>query len=330
MTGGQAYGTIWRESRIGVHYLRFTPDGIQRQEYGSGTVELDPLRMAGMTTVALPLAIEYARQNPGLAEWFQFGTDDDTPMALYSSANLLWGAFAMSAEWKDYQHFQLGINDPPSLVREHTFVLPNRSTHVLHAEDEQGFQLEASYRLNRWGSVIANASRGDGTISPSLPPRRFAEQYVELELESARYPAGRAAFFYDHSEDTFVGVDGRDIAGGRITHDIPWRLTAELDVEKAHIRRVVDRFDDWYSSLTIAHDRIGTVAFVWQRTYDAAERIDDLPRDYFAGIIRAPLGEHHVVTLFAGQRREGLACTAGTCYQVQAFEGAELRLTSRF
>jgi len=34
--------------------------------------------------------------------------------------------------------------------------------------------------------------------------------------------------------------------------------------------------------------------------------------------------------LFVGKRRGGLACTAGTCYQVQPFEGAELRLVSRF
>jgi hypothetical protein len=37
-----------------------------------------------------------------------------------------------------------------------------------------------------------------------------------------------------------------------------------------------------------------------------------------------------VVTLFAGQRREGIACTAGTCYVVEPFEGVELRITSRF
>jgi len=34
--------------------------------------------------------------------------------------------------------------------------------------------------------------------------------------------------------------------------------------------------------------------------------------------------------LFLGKRRGGLACTAGTCYQVQPFEGVELRLVSRF
>jgi len=53
-------------------------------------------------------------------------------------------------------------------------------------------------------------------------------------------------------------------------------------------------------------------------------------RHYLAGVLSAALSERHTATLFFGQRREGLACTAGTCYKVEAFEGAELRLVSRF
>ena len=38
----------------------------------------------------------------------------------------------------------------------------------------------------------------------------------------------------------------------------------------------------------------------------------------------------HSVNLFVGQRRSGLACTAGTCYEVLGFEGIEMRLLNRF
>ncbi len=34
--------------------------------------------------------------------------------------------------------------------------------------------------------------------------------------------------------------------------------------------------------------------------------------------------------LFAGERRGGTACTSGTCYEVLAFRGAELRILTRF
>jgi len=36
------------------------------------------------------------------------------------------------------------------------------------------------------------------------------------------------------------------------------------------------------------------------------------------------------VHVFWGQRRGGLACTAGTCYKVRGFEGVSARLVSRF
>ena len=39
--------------------------------------------------------------------------------------------------------------------------------------------------------------------------------------------------------------------------------------------------------------------------------------------------EKYDLSLFAGSRRGGPACTAGTCYEVLPFRGVEVRLTSR-
>jgi hypothetical protein len=330
MIGGQALVRTWRDATIGAHYLRFTPDGLRHREYGSGSLALDPLGMLKVGGVSLPLYAEYARADATLSNWWDLRAPEGTPSALYASANLLAGPFALSAEWKDYEQFRLGINDPPSLVREHTFVLPNRSTHLVHLEDEEGYQIEGTVRIGGWGSLLGNLSRGDGEVSPSLPPRRFAERYVEADFEPRVDRGGRMALFYDFNEDQFEGVQGRDMVGGRITHDLPHTLTAELDVEHLHERRAPDAFDDEYLSFTLQHARWGSAAFIWQRTTDPAERLDELPRHYLAGVLSAPIGQRHVVTLFAGQRREGIACTAGTCYVVEAFEGVELRITSRF
>jgi hypothetical protein len=41
------------------------------------------------------------------------------------------------------------------------------------------------------------------------------------------------------------------------------------------------------------------------------------------------VAETHRLDLFAGQRRAGLACTGGTCYEVLGFEGVELRLVNQ-
>jgi hypothetical protein len=52
-------------------------------------------------------------------------------------------------------------------------------------------------------------------------------------------------------------------------------------------------------------------------------------RHFLSGTVSAPLSDRHEIVLFAGQRRGGRACTAGTCYDVLSFKGVELRLTSR-
>ncbi len=40
--------------------------------------------------------------------------------------------------------------------------------------------------------------------------------------------------------------------------------------------------------------------------------------------------QNNTFSLFYGKRRGGTACTGGICYQVQKFNGLELRLNSRF
>lgn len=338
LIGGQGALRAWRGSMVGAAYSRYSGDGTVQHEYASGFTELDPLRMLGVDGVALPVYFEYAREGARLDNWFEFGGEDDSvPSALYAGGNLLWGPFGLSAEWKDYTRFRFGTNDPPSLVREHTYPLLNRSTHVVNLEDEAGYQFEATCRLADWGELTGNLSRGDGRVSPVLPPRRFAERYLELRATPARWPGAEFSLFYDAGEDEFVGVPYREVFGGTAAADLPWELEATLDVEHLQAERTPDRYEDDYLSFALQHARLGSAALVWQRTTDPAEESPDdaltpgvQPRHYLAGVLSAEITERHTAALFVGQRREGLACTAGTCYKVEAFEGVEVRLVSRF
>ena len=96
-------------------------------------------------------------------------------------------------------------------------------------------------------------------------------------------------------------------------------------------------FEDRYVSLTVSRAGVGSVTAASERSTDPEQedpalaldaRVD--PRIFNAGIVRATISEHHEATLFFGERRGGRACTAGTCYEVQPFKGAELRLVTRF
>ena len=336
LMGGQVAATVWRESRVGAVYLRTSNGFGAAREFGSGFVELDPLRLAGVTSAALPIYVEYAQADRTFGDGWRLRTGERDTFALYGGANLLAGGFTLSAEWKDYQEFRLGINDPPSLVREHGATLLNRGTHVLNAGRERGFQLEGSWTTPRWGTVTANLSRADGRGD------RFDERFIELHAAPEGGRRWEATAFWDDGKDEFSSIADRRTYGAAATVRVRerWAVTADLQRSEA-TREFVGlppvSFGDHFGALTASRAGFGSVTAQWERSTDPEQedpalstdgRID--PRRFLAGIISATLSRHHEATLFVGQRRGGRACTAGTCYEVQPFRGVELRLASRF
>ena len=54
------------------------------------------------------------------------------------------------------------------------------------------------------------------------------------------------------------------------------------------------------------------------------------PTYWYGGSLGWQIREGHSFNLFGGKRRTGLACTAGSCYEVLGFEGVEIRLINQF
>jgi len=291
--------------------------------------------LAGAEAFALPLYVEYAQANRSADDFFRFRTGDRDTFALYAGANLLWGPFGLSAEWKDYRGFRLGFNDPPSLVREHAFALLNRNTHVLDAERERGFQLEGSWTMDDWGTVTLNGSRSDGEGD------RFEELYGEVHLAVDGQP-WEATVFSSAGKDEFDFTVRRRAAGGEGTLRVtgPWAVSVDVQKQNA-TRRFFTlppvSFNDVYASAGVSRAGWGSASLVVERSTDPDQEAPDdfaepgvQPRVFVAGVVQAALSERHQVSLFVGERRGGRACTAGTCYEVQPFKGGEVRLTSRF
>ncbi len=335
IAGGQLVYSPGRGAELGAAYLAsHVNSGVTdtRQELASGFVALDPLRALGTAGgAALPLYVEYAQSNAGLRDWFRLRTGDDTPHALYASANLIAGRFALAGEWKDYRDFRLGTNDPPSLVREHGYALLNRNTHILNATSEQGFQLEGTATAPAWGSITLNRSRSDGRLGSRAT--RFEESYAEVHVPGEAPAPWNATLFYARGRDTFTFIRSSEVLGGagtwRATED--WSLT--LDLERRTARRVPDTgLRDEYVAANVQRAGLGSLGVVWERTSDpleaTPERPDD-PRVFLSGVMTARLSARQEASLTVGSRRGGLACTAGTCYEVPAFRGVEVRLTSR-
>ena len=345
ISGGQLALSVYRGSRLGATYLRssggVTASGLPgQQETGSGFAECDPLRMLGTEAVSLPVYIEYATENRTFERWWRFETEDRVPHALYAGANLLWGPVNVSAEWKDYSQFRIGTNDPPSLIREQPATLLNRATHLLDAQREQGYQVEVSYAPVPWGSVALNRTRADGRRGD-----RFEESYLELHAAPDAASRWEATLFADQAVDSFTSITRRYTYGTFATVRIRGRYAATLDAERQTARRIgftdptftmigITRFENVLVSLTGSLADRGSVAVTWERTTDQLDPSSEFgrtrPLHLLNWTLSARLAERNEATLFIGKRRGGLVCTAGTCYEVQPFEGAELRLTTRF
>ncbi|NOT32000.1 MAG: hypothetical protein HOP15_16260 [Planctomycetes bacterium] len=344
VSGAQAALDVWRGARLGAGYVRtsnvesFT--GISRQdELGTGFLEADPLALAGITAVSLPIYAEYAQLKRSFTEWWSLERGGGVPHALYVATNLIAGPLAVSAEWKDYRLFRIGTNDPPSLVREHAFALLNRATHVLLADDEHGYQFEGSYAVPGWGTATANHSRADGIVSST--PRRYFENYFELRAAPERVGAVELTLFFDKQQDTFSRISERNSWGGSGTVRARRDYSLTVDLERSDAtrffapaaRRSPDSYSDQRVSVSVARADWGSIGILGERTSDPVLRSSKRPnhdRRFFATTVTARLAERHTATLLVGERRGGRACTAGTCYEVQDFKGAELRLTTRY
>jgi len=329
--------------RVGGNYLRiepqlpvFDPAQDPHPEGGGAFIGCDWdawLARAGITNIGLATYAEYdrvtrlglppslgspeARRNEGYGLYVS-----QSLVARALPADFSWGT---TYEYKDYQNLALGVNEPPPVVREHSFALLNRATHVVELQQERGWQVETRLAWRRSADLVLEWSRAENSGSD-----RFREAYVEL---TTRLRGGTATAFACEQQDESIAVDDRDTIGFAVQWPIAGAHSVELDLERQWLDRRAGGFTD------ASEDRYAAVGWSWagrlalaavrQTTDDAAETMTGR-RAFDSLSATVPIGRHHEASLFWGRRRSGLACTSGTCYKVRAFEGVTARLVSRF
>ena len=71
-----------------------------------------------------------------------------------------------------------GLNEPPALVKEHTYKVLNRSTHVLDPVNETGVQFEAYYSLD------PNTSFNLKDQTMVLDPKTAIQTFLNCEMDT--------------------------------------------------------------------------------------------------------------------------------------------------
>ena len=249
--------------------------------------------------------------------------DNNDRYGAYFNLNYSRSNFGTSFELKTYHNFVIGsgIADPPTLVKEHSYRLLNRSTHVAEFFDESGYQIEMFYHMPDHTLITFNHSRGKNQFG-SLQ-LTFYEYFLEANMSSEIW---QMKFFGDYSKDDVVGESGRITTGANISRMINNRWSVHLDGEGQSIERYNDRFINAYLGLIVSNSTKFSAGILYELTTDPfllteQQQIISYPALNFSYEINTK----NNIQLFAGQRRGGPACTSGVCYEVLDFKGFEIR-----
>ncbi|MGD9900650.1 MAG: DUF6029 family protein [Calditrichaceae bacterium] len=316
----------------------FTPGLLYlRQDFQNEITEFGGFNLNGNGISGSQYYVEYVQDLDKANDHFILGTG--SRHAFYSSISFSFNQMSIIAEYKDYHEFTLNFNDPPQLVREHSNTLLNRSTHSVEPQDERGFQLESLINLNGLNTLTLNYARATNKFGRI--ERTFREYHADINYYLNDYSLIRP--FINWSEDQIIDVYERITAGITIEHDFLniWGLGFDIQGQKFDRKYRFNQEQNHTTkngylglSFTRAPNLAGGLAL--ELSNDPVENNTLVPLDtdtykaWLGFTLNYQFDQSHSTALFYGKRRGGNACTGGICYQVQPFEGFELRLNSLF
>lgn len=265
------------------------------------------------------------------------------PYGLYSSLSYSDNIFSATFEIKDYKNYSLSINDPPALVREHSYSLLNRSTHTINPDGEKGYQFEVLLNTEKLNSISLNHSWARITY----PGKTFT--FYEYYGDYNHYIDDNwlAKVFFDFGKDEIINEHNRLTTGVASQNIITGSWSYGTEIQFQQFERIFElaptqNVKNYQLSGTINHSPDFSITLLLNWLDDIAE--DNYPdqtilsgffknilkNDYYGIDISYIYQQTNTFSLFFGERRGGTACSGGVCYAVQPFSGLELRLNSNF
>lgn len=311
---------------VGGAFMRSNPSfSNDFQDYGSFMFDLNPIS-------AVQVFGEYAFNTN--ASLFSFNKDDS--YALYTGFNFYLKSFGGSFEYKNYNQFRLGqgYNDPPSLIKEHTYAVLNRSTHVLETTNESGYQAEVYYNFDKGHSISANVTTANNDLFKEF---NYREYFLEGYYQVDDYLSVRS--FFDYANDDLKGEEDRISFGAIIdkSFNYVWGLAIDFQYQTFTRSFDSDPSENYYSSITATILPDFSFALIFEASSDP--QLTDSPstfevetnlRTWLGGNASYKINSENRIDIFAGKRRGGPACTSGICYEILDFEGVEVRFSTRF
>jgi len=262
------------------------------------------------------------------------GMDETSRYGLYASMGLALGSFGLSFEYKNYHNMFIGsgISDPPTAVKEQKYKVLNRSIHVPQLLDESGIQVEAYYSFANGEQLLLNYTRASNQLFLDY---LFNELFMEFSFAPGR--GNSLSLFADYASDQFKYEELR-LAGGVVwDYDLAGSWSSQLHLEYQYIEREIVELSIIHNGVLIlglSKSPLLSFSLVLEMSNDPYLTDlsgTDLNIRHWPGMLASyKINSANTLSLFAGKRRGGPACSSGICYEVLDFEGIELRLRTKF
>ncbi len=220
--------------------------------------------------------------------------------------------------------YELGINEPPALVKEHSYKLLNRSTHGLQPINEKGYQIEAFYTFNNLSTLTLNNTLAINNFGNKY---KFHEYFIEYDFTLLNLHDVK--LFADYADDPFKQETNRISAGSYFEWKLGNSTALKTDYEFQTFTRLGETVTNNLLSIPYTYKSklvFNVISEFSNDSFIAGSKM----KTWMGANIKYKINQDNNVQLFAGERRGGPACNAGVCYEVLDFKGVELRLTSRF
>jgi hypothetical protein len=251
---------------------------------------------------------------------------ENSSYAIYGGINISVGNMGISTEYKNYRNFVIatGINEPPALVREHSYKVLNRSTHVLQPINETGYQIELFYTFPDFSTLTLN-----NTIAINDLNEKYIYQEYFAAYDFTILGKHDIKIFADFAEDPFKEELHRISSGAYADWKTIGVSTIKTDYEFQTFIRSGYRIYNHVLSLGYAFKSKITASLISEMSNDPF-LTDAAKKTWFGTNVKYQVNNKNSIQIFAGQRRGGPACNAGVCYEILDFSGVEVRINTRF
>jgi Family of unknown function (DUF6029) len=331
----------------GIKKLRFGAS------YATNLPENNNLAATSLTSVRVTPKIwnfelygEYGiKQNIDIQQDVFNNSESKIGEAIYGNVNFYLDKFSVSGEYKYYDNFAFQSDDktimyntPPSLRKDHAYVLLNRHLSPLEQNNEQGFLVEAMYSFTPNSILLVNYNITN-TLNSSSYYQRILGSNNDSQTQLKDFYFQFTQSWNSTFETIFAFDYSRELSSNtkNVTPILDNKFyfgdihTIHFVYEYQHVENITSEEKYYDQVIQLEYLRSPNISVSLVTEMKTTEpKPSEIKRDFWGFIMFGyKLGSHTNLSLLLGTRQAGNICVGGVCRYEPEFEGVELKILTR-